>query len=463
MEYVIDIGQQLFAYKNLKHGQRLDYTYFWGGRSSCKRAFLTRHGVFNQSFRSIIEDIELGYRLSKVNLHVVFHRLAESHMVRPITYDDFCRRCERVGAALYRFDQLHKDPGVQQYCQVAKAKASWDQVGPVLGMAYYRVREIESPLESEPERAKDPAVRAELQRMYKWVFDGFKMRGIINAERVADPSLVATAPTAESPVVQPVVVFQMGKVGSKSVESSLKRYDFGAPICHSHLLNNLDQVESHIRTARANPSQSLAEIRHGKQLRKVLLGSPYLQNRVVTMVRDPVARNISAFFENIAEYVPDYRERQTAGELAIGTLIETFLAQYEHDIPLNWFDCQLRPVFDVDVYAEPFPKDRGYAIYSGPRASVLLLKLERLKECAAPAMKEFLGIEDFVLTNTNVGEDKDYRDVYRAFVDAIRLPASYLDRMYDSRLARHFYTDDEVRRFRSRWSRRPALAVAQTG
>src|SRR5947208_3034588 len=85
-EDVIDVGQQLFAYKNLRHGQKLDYTYFWGGRSSCKRSFLVAHGVFNQAFRSIIEDIELGYRLSKFNLSVVFHRLAVSHMVRPITY-----------------------------------------------------------------------------------------------------------------------------------------------------------------------------------------------------------------------------------------------------------------------------------------------------------------------------------------------------------------------------------------
>src|SRR5688572_4136081 len=131
MEYIIDIGQQLFAYQNLKHGQRLDFTYFWGGRSSCKRSFLTAHGVFNQAFPAIIEDIELGYRLSKFNLTVMFNRRAVSHMVRPITYDDFCRRCERQGEALYLFDKLHSDPAVQAYCQVDHAKKCWDQVEPV--------------------------------------------------------------------------------------------------------------------------------------------------------------------------------------------------------------------------------------------------------------------------------------------------------------------------------------------
>jgi hypothetical protein len=84
---------------------------------------------------------------------------------------------------------------------------------------------------------------------------------------------------------------------------------------------------------------------------------------------------------------------------------------------------------------------------------LLLLKLERLKECAAAAMKDFLGIDNFILTNANVGEDKDYRDLYRSFVDSIQLPSSYLDRMYESAAVRHFYSEDEIQGFRSRWTK----------
>ena len=38
MGFVTDIGQLLFSYAHLKDGQELDFTYFWGGRSSCKRS-----------------------------------------------------------------------------------------------------------------------------------------------------------------------------------------------------------------------------------------------------------------------------------------------------------------------------------------------------------------------------------------------------------------------------------------
>jgi len=117
MKYLTDTGRFLFAYGDLSDGQLLDFTYFWGGRSSCKRSFLAKHGVFNRLFRSIIEDMELGYRLSRFGFGVVFHRAAVSYMARGISFRDFCKRCERQGQALYLFSSLHDDPVVQQYCR----------------------------------------------------------------------------------------------------------------------------------------------------------------------------------------------------------------------------------------------------------------------------------------------------------------------------------------------------------
>src|SRR5688572_14122550 len=38
MHYVTDVAHFLFAYGPLTDGQVLDYTYFWGGRLSCKRS-----------------------------------------------------------------------------------------------------------------------------------------------------------------------------------------------------------------------------------------------------------------------------------------------------------------------------------------------------------------------------------------------------------------------------------------
>ena len=48
MEYVTEIGKILFSYPNIEDGQTLDYTYFWGGRSSCKRCVPRPAGSFDQ-------------------------------------------------------------------------------------------------------------------------------------------------------------------------------------------------------------------------------------------------------------------------------------------------------------------------------------------------------------------------------------------------------------------------------
>jgi len=455
MEYITNIGQQLFAYKNLKQGQRLDYTYFWGGRSSCKRSLLIRHGIFNQTFRAIIEDIELGYRLSLLGLRVIYNPCAVQYMNRPVSYEAFFRRCEKQGNALFHFSCLHSDPTVERYCRVHEAKKSWDAWKNNIGMGFYRVREIEALLECESEPTGAESLRSELHKLYGWTFSAAKARGIVRAEEHAGRGPgAAEAGEEPAPVVRPVVVYQMGKVGSKSVEESLRAHNLPVPICHSHLLNDLDRVEKHIRLSRANPGQTLVEVNHGRHLRKTLLGTSYIQCQVISLVRDPVARNISAFFENISEFIPDCYGKVAAGELEMEAIVSTFLDRYDHDTPLRWFDFQMKPVFGIDVFASEFPKERGYAVYHGPNATLLLIKLEQLDRCASAAVWDFLGIEQFLLRTANAAEGKDYKRIYRSFIDTITLPPEYLDRMYDSKLVQHFYTGDEIRGFRERWDRR---------
>ena len=118
MRYLTEIGQHLFSYPSLEPWKVLDFRHFWGGRSSAKRRFLVQHGSFNQDFTFGYEDIELAYRLSKHGLGVVYWPDAISYMLRPVTLDEFCLRCERQGQSLWHFAQLHDDADVASYCRV---------------------------------------------------------------------------------------------------------------------------------------------------------------------------------------------------------------------------------------------------------------------------------------------------------------------------------------------------------
>jgi glycosyltransferase involved in cell wall biosynthesis len=177
MRFVTDIGHFLFSYSNLNDGQELDFTYFWGGRSSCKRSFLVKHGIHNHQFR-LTQDIELAYRLSRFGLRVIFNRQAMSYMIRPVTFDEFCRRCEGKGRYAYLFSRTYLDPVIQKYCMVNKAEEQWRFIEKHLEWKVNRVHEIESLLTSNSNTDLPRSVLNELTNLYWWTFNAFKIKGI---------------------------------------------------------------------------------------------------------------------------------------------------------------------------------------------------------------------------------------------------------------------------------------------
>ena len=272
----------------------------------------------------------------------------------------------------------------------------------------------------------------------------------------------------------PVIVHSVGKVGSSSVHATLRAAVRSRPVWHVHWLNeeNLRRDAIHYRE-RARAYRGTARMERflprynwrGERLARAIRSAPHDHRwDVVTVVRDPVIRNVSAFFQNLQlmfDFWPDDQLRTRSPQEIAAELVEYFLACYVADAPprdrdgdpLTWFDLELRPVFGVDVFASPFAKSRGYEIYSSARARVLLLRLEDLNTIGSSAFAEFLGIDVPRTLPRNEAATKGYADVYRHFQEQLRLPREFLDRMYDSRYSRHFYTSEELERFRSSWTR----------
>ncbi len=266
----------------------------------------------------------------------------------------------------------------------------------------------------------------------------------------------------------PLLIYQMGKVGSRTVHKSLRALKLDMPIYHVHHLTRDYIAQKEERTKkyfyiknkprhieRSDPWQ-LRFLR--KQIDKGLNGHKW---RIVTLVRDPIAVNISTFFHHFREIeVLDsvyriksaYFDFETTIKLGdIEILTELFLEKVDHDRPLKYFDRELKSVFGIDVFASKFPKSKGYNVYEEEPANVLLIRLENLNKCAGDAFKEFLNIEGLTLTNTNRGIKKDYNIIYQMFKDSVVLPNTYIDKMYRSKYMQHFYSEEEIKRFKTRW------------
>ena len=176
--------------------------------------------------------------------------------------------------------------------------------------------------------------------------------------------------------------------------------------------------------------------------------------RVVSIVRDPVATNISGFFQNYPWWPLDLQKRCIAGkDGCVDELIAHFMQDYPHSVPVDWWDNELKQVFGVDVLASRFPKEEGYEIYKTAEVEVLVLKLEKMKGCFKQAIKEFMGIENIEIISKNEARDKWYGDVYDRFLETISLPVAYVDRLYNSPLYQNFYSQEELENFRSKWLR----------
>jgi glycosyltransferase involved in cell wall biosynthesis len=197
MSYITDVAHLLFAYSLFEDGQLLPYHCFWGGRSSCKRELLLDHGIFDPEFTTIFEDIELAYRLRRAGLEVLYHRNAVTYMARPITYDEFCERCERRGRALARFIELHPEAEAKELSDTRDAANRWRDASTQLAGQVSEVRELEAAVRANRLGSE---TQARLHELYAVTFKAFELKGIAAAGGdTPDPTPDGASSKADGP------------------------------------------------------------------------------------------------------------------------------------------------------------------------------------------------------------------------------------------------------------------------
>jgi hypothetical protein len=249
----------------------------------------------------------------------------------------------------------------------------------------------------------------------------------------------------------PVVVFAMAKSGSTAVAVGVRTAGL-SPVFHVHDLDPdfLEEEERQYRwsgrPARVWDAQSLLD-------RPATIEEPW---RVVSLVRDPIAQAVSAFFQ------PGVRRGYVNPNSTVDSLLETFDDRLEY-LPLHWFESHLQPALGIDIYASEFDTDKGYEIISTPKVRLLLLRCEGLG-VAPQALAELLGVASPIAVPwANVGVEKEYGALYRPFISAVRPSDAVIERAYSSRLVKRFYSPEEIDGFRTFWSDREPASESGRG
>lgn len=247
------------------------------------------------------------------------------------------------------------------------------------------------------------------------------------------------------PRQKPILVFTMAKVGSLSVYFSLKKWMSKNTIFHIHSLNE-EEVKKGIQLCFKNNiypgSKSPIFLINRKVINK---GKPF---KIICLFRDPLERNISAFFDafklHTGEIPKDYKGEMN-GFLAL------YYKKLNHMYPINWFEKQFFEATGINIYDYSFNKEKGYQIVKIESIEVLIVNSNVADSKKEDLIRDFCELKYFKLKNRNVSTSKEYADYYKEFKEKARFSKEYLNKLYGSNYAKHFFTDKHIENQKEKW------------
>jgi hypothetical protein len=222
-----------------------------------------------------------------------------------------------------------------------------------------------------------------------------------------------------------IAVHALHRTGSTAMHRFI-RFNIGKQyITHRHLLIN------RWHRSYSKPGKELIE-KYGKKNWKV-----------VHLVRDPIARNLSHF------WVHDFRVNVKPNAPDLSTFKERFLVELDHYYPLDFIGNEIEPYWEIEI---PFTHGfhSPYTIYDD---RVAIMRYEDF-DCRNDLLRNFLRVEPHkepprIQCAGRAGEVDDYREI----LDTIRLPEMYIDLIYASAYARTFYSSEEIKVLKERWTK----------
>ena len=238
----------------------------------------------------------------------------------------------------------------------------------------------------------------------------------------------------------PIVILTPGKVGSSSVYYTLKEKLKNNNIFHIHFLSKEGikrAKQIHLNSDRKSLPLHLitSELLFNKLIKYDK------QVKVITIIREPISRSVSSFFQNLDFYKDSIEDSKLAvNESKAVKIIEKDVSNSVLDIN-KWLNFEIKENFNIDIYNKKFPKEK-YVIFKNKKVDLLLLKMEDLDDVFTNSTKYFLDEkEGIILENHNIGEKKYYSSTYQKLKNNINIDYTTLKKIKSSKYYTHFYAN----------------------
>lgn len=220
-----------------------------------------------------------------------------------------------------------------------------------------------------------------------------------------------------------VYVYQPKKVGSVSLVNSAKAA--GVYGVHVHNFLSLGKEKGFLRNIIKRSS-----------------------GKVITVVREPVARQISLMWHYWGKGSSAFLQQKKVCSLAG---LEQLFFSPNNENEFEWFNKEFKKILGIDIYDRPFDRELGYSIIEADGIQILLLKLEKMQSLEN-VIGRFLEAENFALSKLNIATRKNYRYAYQDYLENVEIPSGFWDHFYiGNKYMDHFYSEDEKKKFYEHW------------
>lgn len=241
----------------------------------------------------------------------------------------------------------------------------------------------------------------------------------------------------------PVIVYSAPKTASAAVYKALRR----APrllVFKSHTLR-----PGHWRRRRLDPAWQPGwtgmwrDHWHTDQLLHQLVIRPARPSRFITLVRDPVAANISGFVYFTEYWFPGRPTPDILAGMTDDQLTTAFFERYPHHISTDWLNLEPRATLDINPLESPFPHEQGHTTLRRGPFELLILRTETPDHTKSTAIARFLNIAPIPIPRFNTAADYGLRETIRRLRAIVARHHDYIEQHLNHPTTAHFWSPAE--------------------
>jgi hypothetical protein len=233
-----------------------------------------------------------------------------------------------------------------------------------------------------------------------------------------------------------IVIYTMGKVGSTTISHSLHRA--GIPCLDVHFLNPARlqlYMQDNLRRGGSLPRHFGESIIHN------FIRQKWPRRRIlyITLVREPVARNLSAVFQNLSKQTPPTVEE-----------IQSEIRKYPVRLPDQWFADELFATTGLNYGSVMLREGAMHSIVKRNRFSLLTLKLGIGDLEAGEIVSDFVQAK-VKIKRINEAPTKWYAELYQTVVSERLFDDEFVRGSLANRYVEWFWSEDERTALRARY------------